>query len=138
MKKFSLILSISFLLLLGCRDSREGLVPYVPVNITININEPAFFNLTVPTGWVYVTGGSRGIIIYRKSSTEFIALERHSTFEPQNNCATAVESSNLIIKDPCSDSKWLISDGSVVNGPASRPLILYDVVFQDPYVYINN
>lgn len=138
MKKILTLLALTFLLLPACRDTREGVVPYVPVNITINVNEPAFFNLTVPTGWVYVTGGSRGIIVYRKSQTEFIALERHSTYETQNNCAVVVESNNQIIKDPCSGSKWLISDGSVVEGPASRPLMTYDVSFQDPYLYITN
>lgn len=138
MKKSIFLIAALFALFASCRDSREGLIPYVPVNITINVNEPTFFNLTVPTGWVYVTGGSRGIIVYRKSATEFIALDRHSTYEPQNNCAVAVEASNLILKDPCSDSKWLISDGSIVNGPASRPLLQYETVFQDPYLYINN
>jgi len=138
MKKITLLTPLLFLLIASCRDSREGLVPFVPVNITINVNEPTFFNLTVPTGWVYITGGSRGIIVYRKSQTEFVAIERHSTFEPQNNCAVSVESSNLILKDPCSDSKWLISDGSIVNGPASRPLLQYEVVFQDPFLYVNN
>jgi hypothetical protein len=120
-----------------CRDNNST-VPYVSVNITINVNQPDFFALTVPTGWVYVTGGSRGIIIYRKSATEFLALERHSTYLPENNCSVAVESDGVIIKDPCSDSKWLIQDGSVINGPASRNLLDYDTNFNDPYLSIIN
>lgn len=123
---------------LSCRDRRDSLVPYVPVNIVININEPLFFNLTVPTGWVYITGGSRGIIVYRISENEFIALERHSTYDPNSNCAVAVTDNNQIVQDPCSGSQWLITDGSVVKGPANRPLIDYDVSFQNPYLYINN
>src|SRR5687768_11361446 len=122
-----------------CRDrNNTNQVPYVPVNITINVNQPDFFDLTVPTGWVYVTGGSRGIIIYRNSMDEFTALERHSTFEPENQCSVAVDEDGVLISDPCSDSQWLIHDGSVVDGSASLPLIQYETSFQDPFLYITN
>jgi hypothetical protein len=122
-----------------CRDRNEqGQVPYVPVNISINVNQPDFFNLSVPTGWVYVTGGSRGIIIYRNSTDEFTALERHSTYQPENECAVAVQEDGVLIKDPCSESRWLINDGSIVDGPTSFPLIQYETSFQDPYLFISN
>lgn len=122
----------------SCRDRGNYNVPYVPVNITININQPDFFALTVPTGWVYITGGSRGIIVYRKSDSEFIAIERHSTFEPENECAVAVSGDGVLIDDPCSDSQWLILDGTLVNGPASTPLVTYETTFNSPFLTIVN
>ncbi len=134
-----LILMISALSCTRCRDRNNGgQIPYVPVSINININQPDFFNLTVPTGWVYITGGSRGIIIYRNSTDEFTAIERHSTFEPENQCAVAVDDDGVIISDPCSDSQWLINDGSIVGGSTSQPLIQYETSFQDPFLYITN
>jgi len=121
----------------SCRD-RMAQVPDVPVDIVVNINQPAFFDLTVPTGWVYLTGGSRGILLYRINPEEFIAFERHSPFEPENNCSVAVDDDGVIVSDPCSESSWLITDGSIVTGPTAFPLITYDVSFNDPYVYITN
>lgn len=121
----------------SCRRD-NGQVPLVPVNMQININQPDFFNLSVVTGWVYVTGGSRGIIVYRKSQTEFIALERNSSYNPAQGCAVTVNADGIIISDPCSDSKWLITDGSVMQGPASAPLQNYNTDFQDPILYISN
>lgn len=121
----------------GCRD-RMAQIPDVPVDIVVNINQPAFFDLTVPTGWVYLTGGSRGIILYRINTEEFVAIERHSPYQPENNCSAVVDDDGVIISDPCSESSWLITDGSIVTGPTSFPLITYDVTFTDPYVYISN
>jgi hypothetical protein len=135
---FITILYLSVVLtLLGCRD-RMAQVPDVPVDIVININEPVFFDLTVPTGWVYLTGGSRGIILYRLNLEDFVAIERHSPYESQDNCAVLVDDDGVIVSDPCSESSWLINDGSIVTGPTSFPLVTYDVTFNSPYIYITN
>ncbi|MBX7051725.1 MAG: hypothetical protein K1X54_06805 [Flavobacteriales bacterium] len=141
MKKGILHITLFCLVLIscnGCKDKGNYNVPYVPVNITININQPDFFNLTVPTGWVYITGGSRGIIVYRKSESEFVAIERHSTYQPEDQCAVTVAGDGVLIDDPCSDSQWLIMDGTLVNGPASTPLVTYDATFNSPYLTIVN
>ncbi len=135
-RAFTVLLFV--LIITGCRDRRNTLVPYVPVNITIDIGLPSFFPLTVPSGWVYITGGSRGIIIYRKTESEFVAIERHSTFEVEKQCAVAVLSDGIILDDPCSDSQWLIMDGSIVNGPTSAPLQLYHASYNPPYLTITN
>ncbi|MFM7104840.1 MAG: hypothetical protein ACKOW8_04900 [Flavobacteriales bacterium] len=121
----------------SCRRD-NGQVPLVPVNIQININQPDFFNLSVISGWIYITGGSRGIIVYRKAQDEFIALERHSAFNPAEGCAVTVNSDGVIISDPCSDSQWLITDGSVLKGPAAAPLQVYKTDFQNPFLNITN
>jgi len=139
-KSVKILFGVLFFLctvLLSCRRD-NGQVPLVPVNMQININQPDFFNLSVVTGWVYVTGGSRGIIVYRKSQTEFIALERNSSYNPAQGCAVTVNADGIIISDPCSDSQWLITDGSVMQGPASAPLQIYNTSFQDPILTISN
>jgi hypothetical protein len=122
----------------GCRDRNTNRVPDVPVNIAININQPDFFNLSVPSGWVYITGGSRGIIVFRKSMDEFVALERHSPYEPADNCAVTVNEDNVIVSDPCSDSQWLIMDGTIVQGPTAFALETYNTSFSNPILYITN
>jgi hypothetical protein len=133
-----LVLPFSLILCLGCRDRNNNRVPEVPVNIAINIYQPDFFNLTVPSGWVYITGGSRGIIVFRKSTTEFVALERHSPYQPEDNCAVIVNEDNVIVSDPCSDSQWLIMDGTIVQGPTAFALETYQTSFSDPILYITN
>ncbi|MFZ4785253.1 MAG: hypothetical protein ACOYLH_07220 [Flavobacteriales bacterium] len=135
--KFLSFIIIVIVIATGCRD-RTSQVPYVNVNISMNINEPQFFDLTVPTGWAYVTGGSKGIIVYRLSQEEFIALERHSPHNPDDECRVEVQDDGVIIEDPCSGSAWLINDGSIVSGPTNYALTRYQTSFEDPILYIYN
>jgi nitrite reductase/ring-hydroxylating ferredoxin subunit len=110
----------------------------VDVNINININEPQFFDLSIPTGYAYVIGGSRGIIVYRLNENEFIALERHSPHNVEDNCQVFVKEDGLLIEDPCSGSQWLITDGSIVNGPTAFALRVYNTTFSAPILSIYN
>ena len=136
MKKFILFIAV-VLLVVGCRD-RQSQIPVVSVNFSININEPQFFDLSVPTGYVYVIGGSQGIIVYRINETDFIALERHSPVNPENDCQVIVAEDGVIIEDPCSNARWLINDGSVVDGDNSFALRTYETSFNNPILYIFN
>jgi hypothetical protein len=138
MLRNSFILFALLILTSGCRDRNTNRIPDVQVNIAINIYQPDFFNLTVPSGWVYITGGSRGIIVYRKSTNEFVALERHSPYQPEDNCAVMVDEDNVLVSDPCSDSQWLITDGTIVQGPSAFALETYNTTFSDPILYITN
>jgi hypothetical protein len=136
MKKFILFIVV-VLVVVGCRD-RQSQIPVVSVNFSININEPQFFDLSVPTGYVYVIGGSQGIIVYRINETDFIALERHSPVNPEDDCQVIVAEDGVIIEDPCSNARWLINDGSVVDGDNSFALRTYETSFNNPILYIFN
>ncbi len=109
----------------GCRD-QESIVPLVQVDFSINIDEPAFFELNNITGWIYVSGGSRGILIYRNNLDQFSAYDRHAPFEVNEGCQVSVAADQFTILDPCSESSWIIIDGSVLTGPADQPLKQYN------------
>lgn len=101
-------------------------VPSIPVNITLYPNDP--FNTIIQSigGWKYYDGGINGIIIYRKSLEEFIAIERTSSYLPDNSAARVkVMSDNFTLRDTVSDSQWRMFDGSVTKEPAQWPLRLY-------------
>lgn len=121
----------------GCRKNNT-VIPFVPVNFSININNPAYIDLNAVAGWTYVTGGSRGILIYRKSLDEFVTFDRHSTYDVDAGCTVAVDSTNIVIVDDCSGSKFLLTDGSVLNGPAAVPLHQYQNSFDGTILQIFN
>lgn len=106
-------------------------VPYVPVDKQINITLPSYSSLQGIGGWVYLEGGSRGIIVYRKNLDEFTVLDRHSTYNSDNECAgVEVDSTNnLILIDPCSDARFSIVDGSITAGQAVFSLLQYNSHF---------
>ena len=125
MKKIILLIA---LLLLGCENEVDNF-PQVDVNLNLYINNPEFFNIETPGGWIYLNGGVAGILLYRKNLDEFIAYDRASTYDPIADCAITVDSDNIILKDPCSESQFLITDGSVIQGPASQALKRYNTYF---------
>ncbi|HEY6160595.1 MAG TPA: hypothetical protein VI112_05210 [Bacteroidia bacterium] len=125
--------------LMSCHKESDP-IPNVPVNIYVNTSDPNFVNLNAVGGWVYITGGNRGIIVYRKSQTEFMAIERTCAYKPsESNARVEVDTStNIFLQDPSCGSKFLITDGSLQNGPATGPLRHYNTAFDGVTIHIYN
>lgn len=140
----SLLLICSSLILIGtasCKKDTPNNVPNTAVDIYLYINEPSNVNLTAIGGWVYITGGVRGILVYRKSPSEFMAYDRNCTYQSNDPypCATVdVDPSNIIVTDTCCNSKFSIFDGSVTQGPAGLPLKAYNTTFDGNTLHIYN
>jgi nitrite reductase/ring-hydroxylating ferredoxin subunit len=113
-----------------CKKDKQGTIPYEYVNFYINTTTTQYLGLNNIGGYVYVSGGVRGIIIYRQSSDEFMAYERDCPYYPNNTCAQVqVDKSGVIAIDSCCGSKFLLYDGSIVKGPATIVLKQYETSF---------
>lgn len=132
------LLAALALLPVACKKERNDIIPNVYVDIYLYSYDPNFVNLNAVGGWVYITGGVKGIIVYRRSNTEFMAYERNSPYQPSQGCVVNVESSNVLIEDKCSNSQWLITDGSVTQGPTTQPLKQYHTSWDGTVVHIYN
>ncbi len=114
----------------GCdRCNRSQLLPEVSFAFTININEPSYFDLSVATGFLYFDGGTVKLIIYRINQEEFNVYDARSTYNPDDPCICVVDDNRVFIQDPCGDSKWLLTDGTIVEGSASQNLLQYNYTF---------
>ncbi|HEU5292253.1 MAG TPA: hypothetical protein VFU05_16500 [Cyclobacteriaceae bacterium] len=114
------------LLLISCdSDPVDDPIPFQPFP-DINIVLPNFPALSSDGGFILVSdGGVRGIILYRKTSTTYLAFERNCSFRPNDACATVdVHSSTLFMHDVCCGSSFNF-DGTPSGGPAWRPLQQY-------------
>lgn len=137
MKK-SLCFFIILLILSTCKNNKHP-VPYVKVDFTIDIISTFYNELTSVGGWVYVTGGYKGIIIYRLSMDNFLSYDRSCTFDPSNPCERVVmEQSGLSLIDSCCTSRFNILDGSVISGPAKFALRSYQTHFDGRFLRIYN
>lgn len=122
---------LSLVLIDGCRGNRNQM-PYVPVDIYINTTLPSYSNLNVIGGWVYVTGGNNGLIVYRQSYEVINAYERRCTYNLPNSCGTGVvDSTNFFVDCDCDGTRYSIFDGTVTQGPAPTSLYMYRTSF-DP------
>ena len=110
----------------------QNIVPYVYVNQYINISLPSYSSLNAVGGWIYITGGSKGIIVYRQSFDQFSAYDRHCTYNANDPCGKAsVDSTNSFVECSCDGSQYQLYDGLVIQGPALYSLKPYQTTF-DP------
>ena len=129
MSKFTIILVSSLLLLGGCEDDFED-VPLLPADfpdVVINLSLPAYDDLQFDRGFVVIPdAGIRGIIVYRQSASEYTAFELNCSF--QSNSASAnveVDPSGLSLVDRSCSSRFSVTNGVPIAGPARSPLRIY-------------
>jgi nitrite reductase/ring-hydroxylating ferredoxin subunit len=108
-------------------DMQDDAIPFVPFSpIVLNLNLPTYVALRSDGGHVSIDGGVRGIILYRKSASEYLAFEQNCSYQPNNACAQVmVNASHLYMEDACCGSTFNFSNGSPSGGPAWRPLRQY-------------
>lgn len=137
--KIYFLLALLAITIEACKKNKNTVIPYIPVNIYIYPSDPSFNKINTPGGWAYLNGGSRGIIIYRRSNEEFVAYDRHCTYDTENPCGQVeVTSSQIIAIDSCCMSEFVLTDGSVSKSPASVPLQAYQVSFNGNELHIFN
>lgn len=112
------------LLLGSCgKENDMDQIPYVYVNFVIYPNTIDF----IPVGsYVYSSGGYKGLIIYRQLSDDFRVYERACPHDPLvENARVYVETSGIIATDSVCGSRFLLTDGSPIEGPATIGLKQY-------------
>ena len=135
--KFLFTLTAFCITIASCKKRDD--VPSVPVDVYINLQLPDYIKLQTPLNYIYYSAGNRGLIIYRKAGNEFCILERTCTFDPLKSSAVVeVLPDNFTSVDSTCGSKFSISDGSIMNGPASQTLMQYRYDFDGTTLHIYN
>lgn len=131
LKRGSILLALLIGITQSCKKNTNN-VPYVPVDVYINISLPAYSNLNVIGGWAYVSGGNKGLIVYRQAADVFMAYDRICTYNVSNSCGSVdVDSSGSYAICSCDGSKYQLYDGQVVKGPATFALKQYQTSYND-------
>lgn len=118
MKKL-IIFCFTALFLIACNKAKNNPIPNYPFDISIDINLPSYSGLTGVGGWAYVAGGSKGIIVYRRSMDEFVAFDRHSPADVDGTCLQPLypDTNNFLqLNDDCNNAKFSLYDGSPISG----------------------
>ena len=105
-------------------------IPDVAVQEQVNLNSVSAQELTLGDGrFIYVNGGIRGIIIYRKSADIYLAFERKSPYRMEDTCGIiTVPPSRFYMEDTCHKCTfgW---EGRPQSGPCRDILKQYKVQF---------
>jgi len=137
-KKLSFI--FLFFLAISCSDSFEDpnkILPNVPVNVTVFLNNPQFINLQAVGGWAYAQGGISGLIIYHNSSNGYIAFERAAPHLTPKSCSKMTVE-NIIMVCACDDSEFQIIDGAPMTDGINYPVRQYRVTKTGDGLQITN
>lgn len=138
MKKIS---AIALLIFSSCSpDLTDDPIPVAFFDdIILNLSLPENSELTT-VGYKYLGGsaGVRGIIVYKKNATTYLAFERNCTYQPNSACATVdVHSSTFFMQDACCGSmfNW---EGNPTGGPAWRPMLQYVTILSGTQLIITD
>lgn len=140
----SFIILFSLLFQVSCKksdsqDNSQNEFPVVPVNFSLNPNSTEYIRLNQINGWEYLTGGYRGIIVYRKSQTEFMAYDRACPYDWSNTSARlTVDASGTTASCPACKSKYILIDGTPYEGVSRYPLRQYQTNYDGNLLYIYN
>ncbi|WP_051719107.1 hypothetical protein [Hymenobacter sp. IS2118] len=139
--------SAAVFLLAACGDdnNNQPLIPYAPVNLSLNITNQEYASLRVDNGAVALPakgpagdGGVRGVIVVRQSANSYLAFERNCPYQPYDACAVvSLDQSRLFMRDSCCSSQFDLR-GQITGGPTSRPLKQYSTSLQGTLLSITN
>ena len=130
----------------GSKNDDQPLIPYAPVNLSLNLTNQEYVKLRAPNGAVTLpvrgpagTGGVKGVIVVRQSASSYLAFERNCPYQPYNACALVSldRSSQLFMRDSCCNSQFDLQ-GQITGGPTSRPLKQYATSLQGNILSITN
>lgn len=135
-KQKSIFLITLLLLSFACKkediNSQLG-IPFVDVDQYVLLSNPSNIALNSVGGWTYVDDGSRGIVVYHRAFDEYVAFDRHCTWQTTDLCGVvSVDSTNIFMNCACCESKFSLIDGSVINAPALNPLLQYQAQISAP------
>ena len=137
---------IAVLAACGAKNDDQPLIPYAPVNLSINITNQQYAELRKENGAVTLPvkgpagdGGVKGVIVVHQTGAIYLAFERNCPYQPYNACALVSldRNSRLFMKDSCCNSQFDLR-GQITGGPTPRPLKQYSTSLQGTLLNITN
>lgn len=126
----------------GSREDTVSCFPDNPINVTLNLNLPAYNNLNYDGGWIYVNeqqAGTRGLIIVRAGDT-FKAYDRNAPHICPDANTTLEVKDNISILCPKDNTRWILRTGQPETGaktslPPKTYLYNYDPATKNLNIY---
>ena len=123
----------SLLLLSACNKDNttytSSSVPSVTVNISININSSLYTALLTGGNTLYLTGGYRGIVLYRLNVSTIMAFDRTCTYNISDAGGIVYSQNNGTAVCIDCGSTYNLANGNVISGPSTLGLKTYNVSF---------
>ena len=115
---FSLIILI-FLGFVACSDDSDAyIIPNVYVREEVVLSNQEALPLRFDGGVIYISGGVRGLMIYKQNATTYRAYDRACPNNPSASCELLkADISRVFMQDSCCGSQFSW-EGTYMGGPA--------------------
>jgi nitrite reductase/ring-hydroxylating ferredoxin subunit len=121
------------------KEKQQNEIPVVAVSIAIDPNSTLYIHLNAVNGSEYLTGGYRGILVFRASANGFMAYDRACPYDwNATSTRIVVDSSGITAVCPSCKSKFILTDGSPYSGPSPYPMKQYQTSYNGATLYIYN
>ena len=117
-----------FCLFVNCSDSinLQNCIQTLPLNFLRDLNNPELINVQTPGGFAEIVGGNKGILLFNKNGTEFVAFDKLC---PVNDCNSPMIFENRVLKCTCDKSVYSVDfGGSPQTNGFECPAIEYRVI----------
>ena len=138
MYKFFYILLITGFISCSNSDDQNPILPDVPVNITLFLNNPSNNNLKAVGGMVEVSGGIKGIVVYRASIDNYLAYDLACPHLSPSACTKMIVEDGLNMECTCDNTKFALALGGAPQSGTQYPAKQYRVIKEGETLIITN
>ena len=127
------------ILFCACSDQTNLIspIPDVVVREQLNLNSNEALPLKLRDGtYIYLNGGIKGMILYRRSLDNYVVFERKSPYNMQNDCGVvSVHNTGLYMVDSCHSCTfdW---QGKPTSGPCRDIMKQYQVQYMNSFTLL--
>ncbi|WP_370898561.1 hypothetical protein [Chryseobacterium gossypii] len=125
----------------GSSEDTVSCFPDTPINVSLNLNFPAYYSLNQVGGWVYIDqqqSGTRGLIVVRASDTTFKVYDRNAPHICPDTNTTLEVQDNIRVVCPKDNAQWILLTGqptAVANVPPKTYLYNFNPSTKDLNIY---
>ncbi len=125
-----LLLALSTIALTSCGREQRCNVPIGMTNFTIEPNSAYYSGLNNVGGYMYLTGGHRGVVVIRTAYDQFVAYERTCPADSTSAVEVTSEWSFILECPKCHTLFAVNADGYPMDGGATAcPLYQYSTTY---------
>lgn len=126
-----LLLALSTIALVACGREQRCNVPIGMTNFTIEPNSAYYSGLNNVGGYMYLTGGHRGVVVIRTAYDQFVAYERTCPADSTSAVEVTSDWGSSILECPKCHTLFVVNaDGYPMDGGATAcPLYQYSTAY---------
>lgn len=138
MYKFFYILLIAGFVSCSNTDDRNPFLPNIPVNREVNLSNPSNNALLAVGGWVEVSGGIKGIVVYHASIDNYLAYDLACPHLLPSACTKMIVQDGLNMECTCDNTKFALALGGAPQSGTQYPAKQYRVIKEGNILIITN